>query len=274
MNAIQHALNELKHVIPMPILREAFLNDLIRQETWGRRHAPVVSIDHVIRDKVIEGRVIPGMNLISGQRELIPLFGLIQEQQPDWSLVVQIPKDRTDGRSITAVYAMVTGTPTGALGGSVSMQSGGYGSGLIDALRANQLSRAQMPLMSDANIQLIGDNTLLIRSPLRLAGTLYLDCQLENNNTLSHIPASAWKHFKKLVEYAVKAYIYNNINISMDEAQISGGMSLGTFRSVVDGYSDANELYEEQMNKWQKVAILSDPLSHLDHIQSIVGGLL
>lgn len=273
MNAIQHAINEIKHIIPMPILKEAFQNDLIRQETWGRRHAPVVSIDHVIRDKVIEGRVIPGMNLISGQRELIPLTGLVQEFQPDYSIVLEIPKERTGGRSITAVYAMVTGTPTGALGGSVSMQFG-VGSGLVDGLRAVKQSREQIPLMSDANIQLIADNTILIRSPLRLAGTLYLDCQLENDSSLSNIPPAAWKHFKKLVEYAVKAYIYNNTVIPMDEAQIAGGMSIGRFREIIDNYADANELYEEQMNKWQKIAILSDPLSHQDHIQSIVGGLL
>lgn len=273
MNAIQHAINEIKHVIPMQILKEAFQNDLIRQETWGRRHAPVVSIDHVIRSKVIEGRVIPGMNLISGQRELVPLTGLIQEYQQDYSIVLEIPKERTAGRSITAVYAMVTGTPTGALGGSVSMQMG-VGSGLVDAMRSVKQSREQIPLMSDANIQLIADNTIMIRSPLRLAGMLFLDCQLENDSSLSNIPPAAWKHFKKLVEFAVKAYIYNNTVIPMDEAHISGGMSIGRFREIIDGYSDANELYEEQMNKWQKIAILSDPLSHHDHIQSIVGGLL
>jgi hypothetical protein len=273
MNAIQHTLNELKHLIPMPILREAFQNDLIRRETWGRRNAPVVSIDHVIRDKVIEGRVLPGINLISGQRELVSLVGLVQEQQDDWSLVITIPKNRTNNRSITAVYAMVTGTPTGALGGSVSMQFGAASS-LVDSMRAVKQSREAMPLMSDSNLQIIGDNMILIRSPLRLAGTMYLDCQLENDSTLSHIPPAAWRHFKKLCEFAVKAYIYNNIVIPMDEAQIAGGMSIGRFKEIVDSYSDANELYEEQMKKWEKVAILSDPLSHLDHIQSIVGGLL
>jgi hypothetical protein len=273
MNAIQHALNEIKHRIPMPILKEAFQNDIIRRETWGRRHAPMVSIDHVIRDKVIEGRVIPGMNLISGQRELVSLVGLAQQAEEDWSLVIEIPKSRTHGRSITAVYAMVTGTPTGALGGSVSMQFGAS-SGIVDGLRAAKQSREAMPLMSDANIQVIADNTILIRSPLRLAGTLYLDCQLENDNTLSNVPPAAWKHFRKLAEYAIKAYIYNTLLIPMDEAQISGGMSIGSFKSVVDSYSEMNDLYDEQMDKWQKIAILSDPLSHQDHIQSVVGGLL
>lgn len=257
----------------MQILKEAFQNELLRQQTWGRLHAPVVSIDHVIRDKVIEGRVIPGMNLISGQRELISLVGLIQEMQTDFGLVIDVPKNRTNGRSITAVYALVTGTPTGALGGVLSM-SYGPSSGLVDAMRAMKQSRDPMPAMSDANIQLIGDNMILVRSPLRLAGTMYLDCQLENDSSLSNIPAAAWKHFKKLVEFAVKAYIYNTVSIPMDEAQISGGMAIGRFKEIVDGYSDANEMYEEQMEKWQKIAILSDPLSHQDHIQSIVGGLL
>lgn len=273
MNAIQHTINEIKHRIPMPVLKEAFQNDLIRKETWGRRNAPVVSIDHVIREKVIEGRVIPGMNLISGQRELVSLVGLVNEFQNDLSLVVEIPKSRTGGRSITAVYAMVTGTPTGLLGGSVSMQFG-TGGGLVDSMRAVQQSRSAMPIMSDSNIQIIGDNSILIRSPSRMAGTLYLDCQLENDATLSHIPPAAWKHFRKLCEFAIKAYIYNNIVIPMDEAQIAGGMAIGQFKTIVDGYSEMNDLYDEAMNKWEKVAILSDPVAHLDHIQGIVGGLL
>lgn len=273
MNAIQYTINEIKHRIPMAILKEAFQNDLIRKETWGRRNAPVVSIDHVIREKVIEGRVIPGMNLISGQRELVSLVGLMQDQQDDWSLVMEIPKVRTGGRSITAVFAMVTGTPTGALGGSVSMQFG-QSSGIVDSLKAMQQSRQAMPLMSDSNIQLIGDNTILIRSPLRLAGTMYLDCQLENDAVLSHVPPAAWRHFKKLCEFAVKAYIYNNIIIPMDEAQIAGGMSIGQFKQIVDQYADCNDLYDEAMKKWEKVAIMSDPLAHQDHIQSIMGGLL
>lgn len=273
MNPIQYALNEVSHRIPPAILKGMFETTVQRTFNWSRMHAPVLSIDHQIRDKVIEARVMANINLISGQRELIPLSGLTPVGQADFSQVIHIPKDRTNGRSIVSVYSIAIGTQTGAMNGVFNTTYNGNTSSMGEAMRAVQQSRSPIPVMNDSNIHLIAENTIAVRSPLRLAGVAWLDCLLEYNQQLSNVPPGAWREFALLVVLATKAYIYNNIIIPMDEAEIVGGMSLGQFRNIVEGYSDAEELFQEQLLVWERVSILSDPIQSLDHIQGLVGGL-
>lgn len=272
MNAIQHAINEVKHRIPKAILHEIFIATMNREDNWARRNAPIVSVDHRIRSIVIEGRVIPHINLTTGQRTMVPLTGLVHDYQSDFTAVITIPKDRTQGRSISQVFSIVAGTPIGTVGGAV-VTTYGQGNDMIDGLQAVKQSRSPIPLVEDANIHLIGDNKIHLTAPVRQSGYLYLDCLLENDRLLSRLAKPSWECFAKLVEYATKAYIFNEIIIPMDEAYIKGGSSLGRFREVVDGYSDANDNFEEQLKIWRKVSILTDPQSFQNHIQSTVGGL-
>ena len=272
MNAIQHALNELKHRIPKDILKEAFEAPLTRNDGWSRMHAPVVNIDHIIREKVIESRVVPSLNLISGQRDYIPLDGLVREYQNDFTQVITIPKDRTRGLSITAVFAIVSGSALASTTGYANTLPQ-RSNGVVEALAAMRSSRMPVPVVSDMHIRLISDNTVLLTAPLRQYGFLFLDCMLENDRMFSHIPPAAWRDFAKIVEYAVKAYIYNEVVIPIDQAQLSGGMSIGRFREIVDGYSDANDLYDEKVKDWQVINVLADPHSFEEHIIGVVGGL-
>lgn len=269
MNAIQHALNELKHRIPPQVLKFAFTSPMLQEDQWSRRHAPLLSLDHIIRDKVIQGRIIPQINLTTGQRISIPITGLLQEYQADMTVVMQIPKSKTQGRTITCCFGLVSGTPIGSMGGNIMGSQGG----IADSVRAVMQSRAPIPQVVDQNVQVVGDNVLWFRAPIRQAGYLYLDCLIESDQNLSNFPPAAWKQFAKLVEFASKAWIYNNTIIPMDQAQLSGGMTIGRFREIVDGYADANELYEEQLIVWDKVFHLTDPISHQQHVQGLVGGL-
>lgn len=271
MNPIQFALRETSQRIPPAIIDAMFVKTVTRNHGWGRLHTPTLSADHQIRDKVIEQRVLSNINLISGQRELISLSGLVPSTQTDLSQVLHIPKDRTNGRSIVSVYHIAMGSQTGSMSGAFN--SVGSNGGLGDAARAFQQSRSPIPVMSDGNISLIEENTIVIRSPLRLAGPAWLDCLLEHNSSLSNVPPGAYREFAKLVVLATKAYIYNNIIIPMDEAEIIGGMGLGQFRNIVENYSDSEELFQEQLLVWEKVSIMSDPVQHLDHIQGLMGGL-
>lgn len=269
MNAIQHALNELKHRIPPQVLQFAFTSPMLQEDQWSRRHAPLLSLDHIIRDKVIQGRIMPAINLTTGQRINIPITGLLQEYQPDMTVVMQIPKAKTQGRTITCCFGLVSGSPIGSLGGNFY----GSQSGITDSVRAVMQSRGPVPQVVDQNVQVVGDNVLWLRAPVRQSGFLYLDCLLETDQNLSNMPPASWKQFAKLVEFASKAWIYNNSIIPMDQAQLSGGMSIGRFREVIDSYADANELYEEQLTIWEKVFHLTDPISHQQHVQGLVGGL-
>jgi hypothetical protein len=75
------------------------------------------------------------------------------------------------------------------------------------------------------------------------------------------------------VEYAIKAYVYINLDIRMGRSFLSGGQDLGRFRDVVDGYADANELYETFFEEsWRKIAIFSDDQAHKRHMKMVTGG--
>lgn len=273
MNPIQFALRECMQRIPPPILDSMFVKTVSRNHNWARLHAPVLSMDHQIRDKVIEGRVLPNINLISGQRELIPLSGLVPSTQTDFSQTLHIPKERTNGRSIVAAFSLVIGTQTGAMNGAFNTSYAGQTSGMGEAMRAVEQSRSPIPILSDANLNLISENTISMRAPLRLAGVSWLDCLLEHNQQLTTVPPGAYRHFANLAVAACKAYIYNNIIIPMDEAEIIGGMGLGQFRNIVENYSDQEEMFQQLLLVWENVSIMSDPLQHMDHIQTISGGL-
>lgn len=275
MNPIQYALRQVARRIPPPILKAMFVDTINRNHTWGRVHAPTLSVDHQIRDKVIEQGVLIDINLISGQRDLIKISGLpvTGQGQGDFSQVIHVPKDRTNGRSIIAVYHIVIGSSTGAMGAAFNVAYDGAASTLGEAAKAVQQSRSPIPVVSDGNLSLIAENTIAVRTPIRQTGPAWLDCLLEHNSQLSNVVPGAYRNFADLVVACTKAYIYNNIIIPMDEAELVGGMALGQFKSIIDSYADAEELYQEQLHIWENVSIMSDPVQHLDLIQSQMGGL-
>ncbi|MOA51142.1 hypothetical protein D3C78_1742520 [compost metagenome] len=72
---------------------------------------------------------------------------------------------------------------------------------------------------------------------------------------------------------ATKAYIFTNIALPMDQAELSGGMALGRFKEIVDGYADAYEQYEQYFEEtWRKVAIFNDPEANKRHLKLLTGG--
>jgi hypothetical protein len=272
MNAIQFALNEIQEEIPPEILHEAFIAPLTKQDHWGRVHAPVLSVEHMIRDKVIEKRVIPRLSVVSGQRDHISLEGLPIEYEKDYTQTIHIPKARTKGLSITAVFGIISGSAYGSVTGmsNVSQQRG---NGVTEALSAMRMSRASVPVVADTHIQLIADNTVLLRAPLRQYGYLFLDCLLEHDRMMGNIGVGSWELFTEICLLATKAWIKNNMVVPMDQAQISGGMALGAFRNEIDEYRDANVLLKEKIADWRVVNVLADPLSFDEHITGVVGGL-
>lgn len=272
MNAIQFALSEVTERIQPEILRRTFITPLESDNNWSRTHAPLLSVEHMIRDKVIEKRLIPRLSVISGQRDHIPLEGLPIQYQKDYTQVIEIPKSRTKGLSITSVFGIIAGSSFGSVTG-MSNTTQMRGSGTTEALAAMRMSKSPVPVVSDTHMQIIGDNTILLRAPLRQYGFLFLDCLLEHDRALGNITNDAWECFADLVELATKAYVFNNVSFPMGQAELSGGMSLDIFKSTVESYADSNTLLKEKLDEWKVVNVLTDPLSFDEHITGVVGGL-
>jgi hypothetical protein len=88
----------------------------------------------------------------------------------------------------------------------------------------------------------------------------HLRCILANDEDYNNLQMRSVLAFCKLVELAVKAYIYNEYIVRIDMAFLSGGQEIGRFKEVVDTYSDSELAYEEYLkNVWTKVAFMNDP---------------
>lgn len=265
MNPIQKAIMDVKYKIPPHILQAAFVH-----REFGHRPLPV-DVDALIRDRVINARVMVDCNLVGGQQVVIPLSTVAPEYLDPRTIVYRIPKSLTQGRSITRVLAMGVGLGTIA-SNIVNRNSYGY-SAVLDAADAVVDSHAPVPMVSTAYLRLIAENVVMVTEMVALPSNVELRCFLENDEDFSQLRTTAYPKFSRLVELAVKAYIYNELSIPIGQGQLVGGMELGKFREVVDGYADANELYDTYLQEtWTKVALFNDGTSRERHLRLISGG--
>src|SRR5262249_50995141 len=122
-------------------------------------------------------------------------------------------------------------------------------------------------------VQLIGENTIMIKDTTLLPSWTFLRCILAADETMSHLQLRTYPKFAKLVEHAVKAYIYNQLIVNVDIAELYGGHALGIFKEIVGEYKDENELYETYLReKWQKISLMNDQESFGRLIRTVVGG--
>lgn len=265
MNPVTKALQELGYRIPRAILEKTFLSNLKPFSLMP------TSLDARIRETVIEPRVMVDCNLMGGTETAIPLATVPRQQIDTFTYVYRIPKTLTQGRTITRAISISYGQ-TGILGTSSNIPMQGT-SPLMDAAAGLMLSQAPIPMVSTAQCQLIGENTVMVIDTTAIPQDIFLRCWLENDSNFNHIAPTSYQNFAKLVELAVKSYVYNHNQIPMDRAYIQGGYELGQFKSIVDGYADAEENYQTYLNEvWRKVAVLNDFHGRRRHISQVTGG--
>lgn len=266
MNVIQKAIDDVKFIIPPPILAAVFNP---KHRAW---RAQSVSIDTQIRNLVIRPRVFVDCNLAGGKEIKVPLNGLTPDFVNQFTTVYRIPKERTQGRSIMSVLNVTYTDPNMQAGFGGSFGDCGV-SAVGSMTTALMNASAPIPNVSTSSISIIGENVIEVLDSQRLPAYGYLRCIIAHDENMSHLPPRSYRSFCKLVEYAVKAYIFNNYVVEMDMAELSGGVALGRFKEIVDGYQDANELYETyRIEKWDKIAKMVDRDSFDRQIKSIFGG--
>jgi hypothetical protein len=263
MSPIQKAIADVKFKIPLPILQEAFI-----ASEFGSRSILPITLDAMIREKVIDARVAMDVNLTGGTQVTIPLDGCPSEWIDSNNIVYRVPKTLTEGRRISRVYSVAL---AGALGGGSLM--GSSTSELWDAAKQVLNATADIPQVSSARVRLVGENTILLTESNGFVSNTFVRAYVEHDNDFSQFNPTTYPAFSKLVELATKAYIYTNLLIPMGESKISGGFELGRFREIVDSYADANEMYDTYFDEtWRRVAIMDDARSHQRHISLLIGG--
>lgn len=267
MNPITRAVSDLRFRIPPTILETAFVK---RTARW--REAPK-NLDNSIMESVVRPRVLVDCNLVGGVEASIPLEGaeVDVEVAEDHTVVYRIPKKLTQNRSILSALAVTFVSPHNY--SSYGAVAGQNNSTMLQAGQAVMDAHGMIPVTSTARVSLIGENVVMVRDTQTLPPGAHLRCILANDETLSHIQMTSWRPFCKLVELAVKSFIYNEYIIQMDQAQLEGGVALGRFKDVIDGWADSEELYQDYLtNTWQKVAFMNDAPAYTNHLRRLIGG--
>lgn len=260
MSIFAKALDEIKFKIPIEVLREAFKDDL-----YNWRQAPV-SLDDQIMTKVIKPRVMLDANLVGGQQIIVSLEGLTPNYIDTYTMIYEIPLDYTNFREIMAVLSigyMPTSTTFNSMGVGMGMVSPRSASDLMSAAQRVGDSVSNIPAISNATVDLIGANTILVRDRTRVTNIYQLRCIVANENNMNNINPRSWLNFSTLCVHAVKSYIYNRLLIAIDRAYLTGGQELGAFKSYVETLSDAEENYQTYLKEvWRPTAFCNDALSY------------
>ena len=261
MNAVTNAINEVKFRIPYEVLHIAFKeqSDMINT---------AITLDEMILNKVIRPRVLTDCNLVGGTSILVDSNKCDITAVNPLEFVIKVPKSETGGKSIVSVQSLI----------SNDNFNSNTGIGMVDTQEvftkmANNLG--SVIIAQTTRLELIGDNTILVSEPSVYLINCYLRCTVENDENMGNLNPRSYPAFSKLVELAIKSYIYNHLVIKLDKGYIYNGHELGSIKDIIDGYSDAEEMYQEHLNTvWRKVAFLNNSLTTENYITSMFGNII
>lgn len=255
MDAIQTSIRHLRATIPGAILEAAFRdNTQIYQSTN--------SLEKNIYDKVIRGFVIPDLSNY-GQIVDIRLEDLPYKETDTYIRRYVIPATHTEGRKLVSAHVAAAVLLRGAYGAApVSAHNHAAGSAAMSAVGRLVNQNSPLPRSQTAKVKILSHNTVEIHDPGHFNVDMYLRCRIELKETLSEIKPPFYKQLHKLIEFAVKRFIYLELALALDVARLEYGQDYTRFKDFVEGYSDAAELYEEQLTVMGKCLVLNDDIGN------------
>lgn len=250
MNAITYALQRIRQDIPPQVLTLAFT------EPAAKQFAIPVSVDSVIKERVLVERVLVDCNLVGGAEVVINLNSATHERVQPGVHVYRIAKQLTQNRNILS--ALNIGFTNDGMG-NISHQFGMQDE-VLNVAKQQLSSMLSIQIISDARVNVIGDNVIMAEHADFYMGRIYLRCVIENDSNMNHLNPRSWDNFATLCTLAVKSYIYMNNVVSLDRGYMQGGSEIGAYKDIIDGYSDANETYRDFLKTtWAKTSIYNDP---------------
>lgn len=261
MDLISKALEELRFTIPHEILKLAY------SDRGAVRAAPI-SLDEQIRRKTIMARVLVDTNIAGGDTIIVDLKGIAPKQHDQYNYVFEIPAEKLNFRTILSALS-VNYMAYNSIMNNYSTGLAGVNTGRVNdvssAAHRAMDSRSNIPIVSNAEVIVIGHNTIMVRNHLITASVVQLRCVVTNDERLNNISIRNAPAFSKLCNLAVKSYIYNTCLINLDRGYLERGQELGVIRSYIEGLSDAEENYQTFLKEeWGAVGIMADRLTYED----------
>lgn len=259
MDPISVAILKCKAEIPFDILKQAFLPkryDPTRKDRYFD-NVTSTSIDHQIRQLVVEGRVSIDANLCGGTEMFLPLALAQREYVDKWNIVYRFDRDDLGGRRIVTVHELIYGMQPGYSGQTTGYDS--RGSQMLQVGRDILRATVGTTQMGTSYVQLVGVNTILVNDISQIVGNAAVRCTLTHEPNFGDLKPAYYHKFAEMVALACKGHIYNTLVIDIDEGQIRGGATIGRIREIVDQYADANQMYWEYLTtRWKKISKLNN----------------
>lgn len=267
MNIITKAIRDVQWGIPRAILEMAYLRSNIYNTLSMHVQSPI-SLDQAIKDATIVPRVIMDCNVVGGQTALIDVRGIPPLELDNHNYIYQIPPERTGNRVILSALSanyyqseMLSAYSYGSVPSIVPRS----GSDLTSSNARAMDSRGSLPVVSTSDCKVVGHNVIQVRNQLRTPSIVQFRCIMEHEEALSDLSILASIQFSKLCTFAVKSYVYNELVVGLDRGRVERGHEIGAFKSIIDGYADAEENYLTYLTEeWAGVAIHSDRLTYND----------
>lgn len=268
MNLIRKAIEDIKVTIPIEVLKMAYEEDFNQFEYFQRTSR---SIDDLIIERTIRGRVIVDANIVGGDTIIIPVVNLPPEQLDDNNLLYHIPSSLVNNRTILSVlsadYFKMNSLPGNPYNGVPSVTPN-TGSELTMSGHRAVDSRSSIPIVGTYECIVVGHNNIMVRNHLRGAIIQQFRVVVGNDKDLSNISFRDALDFSKLCTFAVKSFIHNKLIIKLDRGYIDRGHEIGAIKTYVEGLSDAEDNYRTFLEEvWQGVAAHSDRLAFEDLIK-------
>ena len=259
MNAIDTALRNITFSIPNEILELAFNN-------YADVTHRMISLDERIRNTIIIGKVWRDCNIVGGTQLVINLEKCKLTYIDRGEFIIDVPKELTQGRSIIECLGFVPNTiynhegyvhPT-----ANSLLS--YGTHMFNNLATHNYQQT-------SKIELLGDNVVYVNDPSVISNRSVMRVNVEYDKNLSDIEPSLYLVLADLCLYATQAYIFNHLRVKLDKGYIHAGYELSIIRDIVESYSDAGEMYKEELKtKFMPGAYSTEKETMVRHIRAMI----
>ena len=271
MNALIYSINEITHQIPHELLQAAFTID-DSPETVNLN-----TVDDKILRKLLRKRVLIDLNITGGIETIIPLNNVQPSFYEYFYTIYQIPPEMTMNKEIVSALNIMLMPGSGVFGqgnlGGNSFGNIGYMNENPVMNVANRIGSAASPsgVLSNAHLEIVGYNTILIYANFRVLTNFGLRVLLENDSNLNNIQPRSYKDVSMACVLACKAYIYNKLIIPVNSGYLASGQDLGMFKSILESYSEAEADYNTFLReRLGAVLFMNDTTRHNRLIASMI----
>ena len=262
MNAVSKALVDIKYNIPSEIIDISF-------RERANRINQVISNDERIRSTVIQGRVIPDCSNSVGMTVNVPLDKCKVTYLSDTDVVVEIPKTITNNRTIVSCLSIVSNA------GVLNTYTDSTISPLASVADIMYNNLSTINVIQSSRLEVVGENIILISDPSIKIMNGFLRCIVNYDNAMSDLNPRAYQVFSKACILCTKSYIWSQMRVKLDQGYVYGGHELGVITDIIDGYADAEEMYQEHLTTVMKKALFSVQSENMDrYIKSMLGNIM